>query len=188
MNKSEAGKLGSIASRAAHKAAYDKRVYEYYSNPTRCKFCNSVLPYKHRKNKFCNQSCSASFNNAKRQAKYKICLNCGDKIPTYKKFCSNKCQMEYQHKKRVKEWKKDSSKTGAFIKSYLMRKYNYKCCKCGWGEVNPKTKKIPLEVHHIDGNWKNNEESNLELLCPNCHSLTPTFKASNKGKGRTLNP
>lgn len=24
----------------------------------------------------------------------------------------------------------------------------------------------------------------FELICPNCHSLTPTFRALNKGKGR----
>lgn len=33
--------------------------------------------------------------------------------------------------------------------------------------------KIPLELHHIDGNRYNNELDNLQILCPNCHSLTP---------------
>lgn len=33
--------------------------------------------------------------------------------------------------------------------------------------------KIPLELHHIDGNRYNNDFGNLQLLCPNCHSLTP---------------
>ena len=39
-------------------------------------------------------------------------------------------------------------------------------------------------MEHIDGNSENNNIENLELLCPNCHSLTPTFGALNKGKGR----
>ena len=30
----------------------------------------------------------------------------------------------------------------------------------------------------------NNKEENLTLLCPNCHSLTPTAKGANKGNGR----
>jgi predicted HNH restriction endonuclease len=30
----------------------------------------------------------------------------------------------------------------------------------------------PLEIHHKDGSKKNNSEDNLDLLCPNCHSLT----------------
>ena len=32
---------------------------------------------------------------------------------------------------------------------------------------------LPLELHHIDGNRFNNEIYNLQILCPNCHSLTP---------------
>ena len=32
---------------------------------------------------------------------------------------------------------------------------------------------LPLELHHIDGNRFNNELYNLQILCPNCHSLTP---------------
>lgn len=71
-----------------------------------------------------------------------------------------------------------------YIKRYLFEKYNGKCSKCGWNEVNPHTGKIPLEVEHIDGNFKNNKEENLDLLCPNCHSLTPTYKGANRGKGR----
>ena len=34
------------------------------------------------------------------------------------------------------------------------------------------------------GNFENNSETNLTLLCPNCHSLTPTYKGANKGNGR----
>jgi predicted HNH restriction endonuclease len=41
-----------------------------------------------------------------------------------------------------------------------------------------------VEVEHIDGNWRNNQPSNLTLLCPNCHSLTPTYRALNWGRGR----
>jgi len=38
---------------------------------------------------------------------------------------------------------------------------------------------ITLEVHHIDGNNKNNELSNLQILCPNCHSQTDNYRAKN---------
>lgn len=72
----------------------------------------------------------------------------------------------------------------AHIRRYLFEKYQSKCCECGWGMVNPSTGKTPLEVEHIDGNHKNNNEGNLKLLCPNCHSLTPTFKSLNRGNGR----
>jgi IS30 family transposase len=33
-------------------------------------------------------------------------------------------------------------------------------------------KKLPLELHHKDGDHFNNELSNLEILCPNCHSVS----------------
>ena len=35
-------------------------------------------------------------------------------------------------------------------------------------------------VHHKDGNRFNHSLSNIELLCPNCHSLTQTYRARNK--------
>ena len=31
---------------------------------------------------------------------------------------------------------------------------------------------IALEIHHIDGVRFNNVKSNLQILCPNCHSFT----------------
>ncbi len=49
---------------------------------------------------------------------------------------------------------------------------------------NPVTGKVPLEIDHIDGDSENNKEENLRLICPNCHSLTPSFRNLNKGKGR----
>ena len=39
--------------------------------------------------------------------------------------------------------------------------------------------KIPLEVHHIDGDRMNNELTNLQLLCPNCHALTDNYRGRN---------
>lgn len=53
-----------------------------------------------------------------------------------------------------------------------------KCKKEEWLD-NP----IPLEVHHKDGDALNNEMSNLELLCPNCHALTENYRGKNINKG-----
>ena len=58
-----------------------------------------------------------------------------------------------------------------------------RCINCE-KEINKYTGNIPLEVEHIDGNYKNNKEENLILLCPNCHSLTSTYKGANLNNGR----
>ena len=120
-----------------------------------------------------------------------ICLNCNNVINKKNKFCSNKCQKEYQHKKYIEKWKKGETngirgqyQISMYIKTYLLKKYNNKCAKCGWGKINTYTNTIPLEIEHIDGNYKNNHESNLLVLCPNCHSLTATYKGANLNHGR----
>ena len=75
--------------------------------------------------------------------------------------------------------------TSKYIRRYLFNKYNYKCQLCGWGEVNKYTNLVPLELHHIDGDYKNNSEDNLQLLCPNCHSLTESYKSHNREGRKT---
>lgn len=115
------------------------------------------------------------------------CLNCGKLISQKKKFCNNKCQREYQYLTYIKKWKNNevnglrgAYQTSLYIKDYLYKKYNNKCARCGWNEINPYTGNIPLEIEHIDGNYLNNKEENLILLCPNCHSLTSTYKGANR--------
>jgi hypothetical protein len=69
----------------------------------------------------------------------------------------------------------------------LLEKYNNCCQKCGWNKMNEHTKKVPLTVHHIDGDCSNSRPSNIELICPNCHSLTETYGNLNKGKSKRFN-
>ena len=122
----------------------------------------------------------------------KTCLNCGKELTkTQTKYCCVQCQWDYQQKEWVSRWKegKETGLKGKYqvsnhLRTYLFQKYNNKCARCGWGEINPFTGTVPLEVEHIDGNYLNNSEDNLILLCPNCHSLTATYKGANKGNGR----
>ena len=39
---------------------------------------------------------------------------------------------------------------------------------------------IPLELHHINGNNRDNRLKNLKLLCPNCHAMTDSYRGRNK--------
>lgn len=56
----------------------------------------------------------------------------------------------------------------------------WKCEKCGITDWMGKD--ITLELHHINGNHFDNRLENLQMLCPNCHSQTPTHKRQNKTK------
>lgn len=126
-----------------------------------------------------------------------ICINCGKEIiakGTKRKYCSHTCQNDYQQKEWEKKWisgeisgVSENDHWGGIpdrIRTYLFKKYESKCSRCGWAEVNKYTGKIPLEVEHMDGNASNNRPENLTLLCPNCHSLTSTYRGANRGKGR----
>lgn len=56
----------------------------------------------------------------------------------------------------------------------------HKCELCGltkWQE-----RKIPLELHHKDGNHFNNELDNLLILCPNCHAIQDNNSGKNIGR------
>ena len=56
----------------------------------------------------------------------------------------------------------------------------HQCERCGlttWLDVP-----IPLELHHKDGDRHNNVLENYELLCPNCHALTESYRGKNCSK------
>ena len=56
----------------------------------------------------------------------------------------------------------------------------YKCEKCGLSEWLGQP--IALEVHHLDGDRTNNTIENFQLLCPNCHAQTDSYRGKNSAK------
>lgn len=53
------------------------------------------------------------------------------------------------------------------------------CELCGWAKKT-QDNYLPLELDHINGDRHDNRLTNLRILCPNCHSLTP----HHRGRGR----
>src|ERR1035437_1967897 len=116
-----------------------------------------------------------------------ICQECAKEyIATtrFGKFCSKICQITFNWKiniiPEILNGECDNSKR---LKQYISEISGYRCSRCNIDEWDGE--KLVLELEHIDGNSDNNYLSNLKLLCPNCHSLTPTFKGRNIGNPNT---
>lgn len=188
ISREDAGRLGAVKTNQILQERYQERLIKYKENPSICQYCNQHLSYKFRKNKFCNQSCSASFNNKnKTKLDKRKCLFCSNDIDSYnnkRKYCSQKCCTE--HKNQINENNfingNKKPKTNSSAKKYLINLYGDKCSICNTSEWM--NKKLVMVLDHIDGNSENYDISNLRLLCPNCDSLTDTYKGKNKGKGR----
>jgi hypothetical protein len=124
---------------------------------------------------------------------HKSCLNtnCGNFITGAKKknnkYCSSSCSAEHRSNQHIQKWidgiwdgSMVNGELSPSIRKFLLAEAKYKCSECGWDKINPTTGVVPLEVDHVDGVSTNNERNNLKVLCPNCHSLTPTYKSLNK--------
>jgi 5-methylcytosine-specific restriction endonuclease McrA len=65
-------------------------------------------------------------------------------------------------------------------KRRVLEEQGHKCNHCGISEWMGDP--IVLELEHKDGDTKNNDRSNLECICPNCHSKTKTWRGRNNKK------
>jgi peptide methionine sulfoxide reductase MsrB len=115
--------------------------------------------------KFCSRKC---LNEARRSLPFaeRKCIGCQKPfVPRSKDnatYCSRGCWSVVKSQNHKKQGIFSNYK---HAKALLMQDTKA-CSKCGWDkEVGI------LELHHIDRNTKNNHISNLQVLCPNCHSL-----------------
>ncbi len=205
MTRSEAGRKGAVALQNRLIKEYNEHPNFCKLCGKKIELVDGMTPGKARSRKFCSPECKNKnqsnimagntiwkwnefYGNYQKIRNDRPCIVCGNPLgKNAKKFCSTKCERDFLYNEYIKKWKageKDGIRCeyqiSDHIKHYIHDKYENKCCKCGWHEINPYTNKTPLEIHHKDGDYKNNKEDNLELLCPNCHSLTATYKNSNK--------
>jgi len=172
--------------RAEIKAAYER-------DPKRCGVCDKPLPFLKRAQSFCGHSCSASRKGFLRKHRPAKCKHCQSMIDCRKQYCDHQCFNKWRFTRSIDAWM-SGDWSGSFannpellsgsVRRFVCERGANKCEQCGWSQRNPVTNKFTHHVDHIDGNPSNHAPSNLRLLCPNCHSLTPTYGALNRGNGR----
>jgi 5-methylcytosine-specific restriction endonuclease McrA len=75
-----------------------RAIEKYYQSPKVCPHCAATLTYEQRKNKFCSQSCAASYNNLGRERAVRYgCAHCDTLIFT-RKFCGRVCAADHRRK------------------------------------------------------------------------------------------
>lgn len=156
--------------------------------------CNNEFTTMYTGRKFCSQKCR-NFWNKKNLTKddnmAAKCPKCANPKSKVSKVCFD-CYPEYYNDLKVKKWldgewsggsERKLSKT---IHRYVLEQAGYKCKVCGFNEVHPADGRTILEVNHIDGDGSNHSPDNLEVLCPNHHALTDTYRGRNQGNGRKV--
>lgn len=141
----------------------------YKRNPNaKCSVCGRSVyrrPSQIERNRgrvFCNISC---YGKACR--KEHPCIVCGKPIlsSSNKKTCSRSCANKHRAgiKYKLNDFRKDKVKSQQALKLRLLKIRGSVCGRCDYD------KREILQVHHKDRNRNNNDLSNLELICPNCH-------------------
>lgn len=118
------------------------------------------------------------------------CLGCGSAAAGRpgRRFCSNRCQREAERQERVAAWlatgvAQPGSGRTHYVRLHLLREQGGRCALCGTpAEWNGRP--LALVLDHVDGDSSRNDRANLRLVCPNCDSQLPTYKARNRGQGR----
>lgn len=94
------------------------------------------------------------------------CLVCKDPILARlnKKTCSRACANKHRTGVIYKTGRpKDKVRASRLIKLSLIAERGSVCERCNYSKTEI------LHIHHRDRNPENNNPSNLEVICPNCH-------------------
>lgn len=138
---------------------------------------------------------SLKTNVVKNKSFYPSCKYCKTSLTNRVKiYCDNVCKGKFERSVYISSWLRGEKKgwisaTRALsnhIRKWIKETRGSSCEECGWNEVHPTDGKSLTEIDHIDGNAENCNVNNLKILCPNCHSMTPTFRARNKNSKRKI--
>jgi hypothetical protein len=161
----------------------DRRLYPFV-----CSVCSKVAyapSHRLKDRKTCSNECYAISRTLRKSVTCRMCQKEFEKTPSKMAtsrsglhFCSRACKDQAQRLEGIKEIQPDHYGKGSYNSAYLIRIRGHRCQKCA--KTTWLGQPIPLEVHHIDGNRSHHADSNLQLLCRNCHALTPNFGYKNR--------
>lgn len=214
-----------------------------------CRFCSERFLPRWKSQKFCSQSCAATFNNKVgtrsrmkpqgkcdrcgvggirsgvkycldcRSARTKLCV-CGKNMmadsphETCHRCRNSENSQKAKDRKREREGRPPRNKNFWYppvqdwidgkwngagkngllnerVRKYLIEQAEHRCqspaCDVpgGFRTVHPITGRVPVEIEHINGDSTDHRPENLTVICPNCHALTSTYRALNKGSKRS---
>lgn len=89
--------------------------------------------------------------------------------------CGHWTGQAWNKDQRLKNWQDYTH--SEYLKKHLLKERGQACETCELTEWLGQP--ITIELEHIDGDKTNNKLDNLKLLCPNCHSYTPTWRRRN---------
>jgi len=141
---------------------------------TECHYCGTkIISRKDQVRKYCQKECS---DLARRNRCTLICDGCGkefERKPSKMNgsrsglfFCNRACKDRSQKIGGIKEIQPGhygDGEGGIDWQRTRLKEEEGKCCDCG------EDREYMLTMHHIDGDRKNNNSNNLELVCANCH-------------------
>lgn len=159
-----------------------------------CENCQKQTNIKYGSGRFCTNTCARSFStkSKRKEINDKVSKKLKNRKPT-----GNTKPFQKGFDPRRKTWSKEERiELSKRVKAVINEKYmsysfddlpyprkkkrvfseqNNSCLICKITKWNGKS--ITFELDHIDGNNKNNDRTNLRVLCPNCHSQTDTWKS-----------
>lgn len=153
--------------------------------------CGNEAKYILKNGKYCCQPYASKCPSVRKKNSegLKKAYREGTKSQRYNTSLSNIEKLQNNTEKRVQKQLKEafienSKASNESINNYLTNYLHWPriCSSCGLDEWQGYP--IPLELHHKNGDNRDNRLGNLEYLCLNCHAITPNFRGKNINSGK----